>query len=211
MSTNKTTTEANGQSDDVQSMVGPQFRALADLLATQPSTVADHPSLCEGWTIRHVLAHMTMAVRHDADAFQAELAAVDYDFQTLSDTIALQDGQLPLDELIEGLRSETMAQWVPPGGDAVGALTHVVIHGLDITSAVGLNRAGTERATLRVLDNMTLGGVHRYFGTRIAGRAMRSTDLDWAYGSGEPIDAEAGDLILALAGRPRPRIDLLAP
>jgi uncharacterized protein (TIGR03083 family) len=206
-----TTDQPTEQAADVQSLVGPQFRALADALAAQPSTIADLPSLCEGWSTRNVLAHMTMAARYDAAAFQAELAANGYDFQTLSDSIAERDGQLPLDELIEGLRSDTMAHWAPPGGGAVGALTHVVIHGLDITSALGLARTGTDATAHQVLDSLTTGGVHQYFGSQIAGRALRATDLDWAFGDGEPVTAEVGDLILAIAGRRRPRIDLRTP
>ena len=49
---------------DIQSRVGPQLTRLADTLADVPG-VADAPSLCEGWTVRHVLAHMTMAARYD--------------------------------------------------------------------------------------------------------------------------------------------------
>jgi len=210
MTTAQPTDQPNSQAA-VQSLVGPQFRALADALAAQPSSIADLPSLCEGWSVRNVLAHMTMAARYDAEAFQAELAAVGHNFQTLSDAIAQRDGRLPLEELIEGLRSDTMAQWAPPGGGAVGALTHVVIHGLDITSAVGLARTATDATTHQVLDILTTGGVHQRFGTRIAGRALQATDLDWAFGDGEPVAAEAADLILAMAGRPRPRIDLGAP
>ena len=125
---------------DVQAFVGPQFRMLADALAVQPPSIADAPSLCAGWAVRHVVAHMTMAARYDGPAFTAELAAVGYDFGALSDRVALRDGDLPFDALMGNLRSDTMAAWAPPGGGASGALSHVVIHGLDITAALGLPR-----------------------------------------------------------------------
>jgi uncharacterized protein (TIGR03083 family) len=193
---------------DVQSLVGPQFRALADALEGQQPTVGDLASLCDGWTVRNVIAHLTMAARYDGPAFQAELAAVAYDFQTLSDTIALRDGELPLDVLLDSLRSPTMAQWAPPGGGAAGALSHVVIHGLDVTSAIGLPRTASDEATRIVLDGFTSGGVHERFGTKIEGRRFTATDLDWTYGDGRLIEAEAADLVLAMAGRPRPGIDV---
>lgn len=203
-----TTEQLPSDSPDVQQLVGPQFQALADALEAQPSTVGDLASLCEGWTVRNVIAHLTMAARYDGPAFQVELAAAGYDFQTLSDTIAQRDGEMPLDVLLDNLRSATMAHWAPPGGGAAGALSHVVIHGLDITSAVGLQRTASDEATITVLNGLTAGDLHQHFGTQIQGLKLTATDLDWTYGDGTAIDAEAGDLILALAGRPRPAIDL---
>jgi uncharacterized protein (TIGR03083 family) len=203
-----TTEQLPSDTADVQQLVGPQFQALADALGGQQSTVGDLASLCDGWTVRNVLAHLTMAARYDGPAFQAELAAADYDFQTLSDTIAQRDGELPLDVLLDNLRSETMAQWAPPGGGSAGALSHVIIHGLDITSAIGLPRTASDEATIVVLNGLTTGDVHQRFGTHIHGLRLIASDLDWTYGDGTPVEAEAADLILALAGRARPGVYL---
>jgi uncharacterized protein (TIGR03083 family) len=182
----------------VQSLVGPQFRALADALEGQPPSAA---SLCDGWAVRHVIAHMTMAARYDEPAFRAELAAAGYDFTVLSERIARRDGDLPFDALLADLRSDTMAAWAPPGGGATGALSHVVIHGLDITTALGLPRTAGDEATRLVLDNLADGSA---FGVDTSGLLLRATDLDWESGHGTLVEASAGELILALAGRPRP-------
>jgi len=193
---------------DVQALVGPQLAALADALEAQPPEAGDRPSLCDAWSVRAVLAHMTMADRYDGPAFQRQLEAAGHDFRTVSDTIALRDAKLPMDELLAGLRSETMARWAPPGGGAAGALSHAVIHGLDITTALGLPRTASDEATRAVLDTLPSAGVHRHFGTDVDGRRLRATDLDWSFGDGEEVSAEAGELVLALAGRPRPGLEL---
>jgi len=195
---------------DVAALVGPQFAALADALEAQPPEVGDRPSLCAGWSVRAVLVHMTMANRYDEPSFQRQLEAAGHDFQTLSDTIALRDAELPWEELLAGLRSDTMARWLPPGGGAPGALSHVVIHGLDVTAALDLPRSASDEATRAVLETLTTGGVHRRFGTDLTGRRLRATDLDWSHGDGEATEGAAGDLVLALAGRPRPGVDLHA-
>jgi len=194
--------------NDVQALVGPQFRALADALAAGPASVADAPSLCEGWAVKNVMAHMTMAARYDGPAFAAELAAVGHDFGALSEKVARRDGELGFDRLLDDLRSDTMAGWAPPGGGAAGALSHVVIHGLDITAALGLPRTAEDRATLLVLASLADGGVAAHFGVDPTGRWLKATDLDWQFGAGEPVEAPAGDLVLALTGRRRPGIDL---
>ncbi len=200
-----TTTDA-----DVQALVGPQLQALAHTLADQPTTIADEPSLCDGWAVRHVVAHMTMAARYDGPTFMAELAAVGHDFEALSQRIAQRDGDLPFASLLADLRSDTMAAWAPPGGGATGALSHVVIHSLDITAALDLPRAADDPATRLVLDTLTAGGVTAHFGTDTTGWMLCATDLDWTFGSGTPREASAGDLVLALAGRARRGVDLRA-
>jgi uncharacterized protein (TIGR03083 family) len=196
--------------NDIQALVGPQLRALAGALAAQPASIADAPSLCAGWAVKNVLAHMTMAARYDGPAFMAELAAVGHDFDALSEKLARRDGELGLGRLLDDLRGDTMAAWAPPGGGAAGALSHAVIHGLDVTTALGLPRTADDRATLLVLASLAEGGVAAHFGVDPAGKLLRATDLDWQSGAGEPVEATAGDLILALASRPRPGIELPA-
>ena len=194
------------EESDIQSCVGPQLTRLADTLDDR-SDIADAPSLCEGWTVKYVLAHMTMAARYDGHAFMAELAAAGHDFDQLSDTIARRDSVLPFERLLDDLRSDAMADWAPPGGGATGALTHAVIHGLDITSALGLDRTCDDGACRLVLDSLAANG-GTLFGFDTSGQRLRATDLDWEHGAGDPVEASAADLILALAGRPRHGIEL---
>jgi uncharacterized protein (TIGR03083 family) len=194
--------------NDIQALVGPQFQALADALAAEPASIADAPSLCEGWAIRNVVAHMTMAARYDGPAFMAELAAVGHDFSALSEKLARRDGELAFGTLLDDLRSHTMARWAPPGGGAVGALSHVVIHSLDITTALDLPRTADDQATLLVLTSLGDGGVAAHFGVNPTGILLTATDLDWQSGTGTRVEATAGDLTLALAGRPRPGVNL---
>jgi uncharacterized protein (TIGR03083 family) len=194
----------------IQALVGPQFQALAGALADQPPAIADRPSLCDGWAVRHVVAHVTMAARYDTPTFMAELAGVGYDFEALSQKIAQRDGDLPFDALLAGLRSDRMAAWAPPAGGAAGALSHVVIHGLDITAALGLPPTADDSAMRTVLETLTAQDASP-FGIDTTRWTLRPTDLDSEFGSGpDPVEASAGDLILALAGRPRAGIDLRA-
>ena len=187
--------------NDVQALVGPQFRALADALAAEPASVADVPSLCEGWAVKNVLAHMTMAARYSPEEFTAQLRSDGFDFTRLSNRIAEQDGGLPFHVLVKDLRTDAMAHWAPPGGGFEGALTHAVIHGLDITVPLGLTRSCDDEALRLVLDGLTAGGVHRHFGVEVEGLELRATDLDWSFGSGKRVDKAAHEIALMLCGR----------
>jgi hypothetical protein len=135
------------------------------------------------------------------------LQAPGFDFDRLSNTIADRDILLPYQQLLDDLRSNTMAEWAPPGGGAAGALTHAVIHGLDVTSSLGIARTSDDEACRLVLDLLTADGGAR-FGVDATGHRYRAIDLDWHHGVGDFIDATAADLVLALAGRPRPGINI---
>ena len=189
---------------DLQPVVAAELLALADLLEEATEAQWDTPSLCEGWRVREVIAHMTMAARYSQDAFMAELARHDFDFGRLSNEIAAKDAGLPTGELVANLRSDVMQHWAPPGGGYHGALNHAVIHGLDVTVPLGVPRRSPDGTIRIVLDDLTQGGMHQHFGTSVDGRGLQATDLDWSYGSGPARRGAAGDLAAMLCGRTLP-------
>jgi uncharacterized protein (TIGR03083 family) len=196
--------EAPMTDDDVQPLVARSYSALADVLDRLPASEWDTPSLCEGWRVREVVAHLTMPARYDEESFMTELRADGFDFTKLSNRIASRDATLPPDELVANLRSDVLQGWTPPGGGSHGALNHVVIHGLDVTLPLGRSRTASDEAMRIVLDDLTVGGGHEHFGVAIGGRTLRATDLDWSYGSGPELSGTAEDLALAVCGRTVP-------
>jgi uncharacterized protein (TIGR03083 family) len=186
---------------ELRAMVADELARLADLLEGLPGAQWDTRSLCQGWRVREVIAHMTMAARYTDEEFAAELRAHDFDFTRLSDHVADRDANLPTTALVDDLRSERMREWVPPGGGRRGALNHAVIHGLDAAVPLGLRRHVADETMRFVLDDLTRGAVHEYFGTDLRGRRLEAGDLDWSYGEGTPLRGPAEDLALALCGR----------
>src|SRR6478736_4538034 len=73
---------------DLQPAVAAEFQALAGLLDSATEAQWDTPSLCAGWRVREVIAHMTMAARYSEEEFMAELRRCDFDFGRLSNEIA---------------------------------------------------------------------------------------------------------------------------
>jgi uncharacterized protein (TIGR03083 family) len=185
----------------LQPLVAKELAPLAASLEPLAPSDWARPSLCDGWTVGHVVAHLTMAARYSADRFRAELAADDFDFQKMSDRLAARDGVLAPTDLLDDLRSETMAHFEQPGGGWAGSLSHVVIHGLDVTVPLGLGRVCSDEAAALVLDGLLSTGERTVFGVPVDG-ALRATDLDWQHGAGTTARAaSAGELILSLSGR----------
>lgn len=96
---------------DLQTFVAPSYDGLADLLASAPADVWDVPSLCEGWQVRHVIAHMTMPARFTPEQFAAEMAAAGGDFTEFCNTVVERDASLPFADQVDALRSEQLHEW----------------------------------------------------------------------------------------------------
>jgi uncharacterized protein (TIGR03083 family) len=189
--------------------IAAERRELAAVLGGLPPGAWDEPSLCDGWRVREVVAHVTMPFRYPAARFAFELARSRGNFNRMADRCARRDAAASAAELTAALRANAEHPWKPPGGGLAGALTHDVIHGLDITVALGIERTVPAHRLAVVLDSITGARSLKFFGARLAGIQLRATDTDWSFGSGTPVTGAAQDLALVVCGRRLPpgRID----
>jgi len=188
---------------DPQIWVAPTCDGLADMLAAAPHATWDAPSLCEGWQVRHVVAHLTMPARLTPEQFGAELAAAGGDFGRLSDTVAARDATQPVVDHLAALRSPLLHGWQPPGGGGAGALSHAVIHSLDVTVALDRPTVAPRDAVIAVLDQL-VGANGAIFGLDLTGVRLEATDTAWSWGSGEVVQADSDRLVALLSGRTLP-------
>lgn len=184
--------------------IAAERRDLAAILSGLPLAAWDAPTLCHGWRVREVVAHITMPFRYGLPRFAFEMARSHGNFNRMADRCARRDGTAPPAELAAALRDNEQNPWKPPGGGFEGALTHDVIHGLDITVALGLDRRVPEDRLRTVLAAVTGPQSRKFFGTDLAGIALHAEDLDWSLGSGVAMSGQAQDLALVLCGRTLP-------
>jgi uncharacterized protein (TIGR03083 family) len=182
-------------------VIAPGRRALADALDQLTPSQWQGTTMCAGWTPGHVLAHLTMPFRISEQAFMAGLQECGGDFTKFSDEIADRDSKLPQGELVAVLRDNADTPWSPPGGGLVGALSHDVIHGLDITWPLSVDYPLADRALTAVLDSITSPGTETYFGVPLHDIQLTATDVAWTRGTGAPLAGRSRDLIMLLANR----------
>jgi uncharacterized protein (TIGR03083 family) len=186
----------------IEQAVVAEYLDLAAVLERAPQAWWDAPSLCAGWRTREVIAHLTMPLRYPPQRFMDELSKVRGDFNAMADHVAKQDACVVTPEqLVAGLRDPQLHAWQPPGGGSVGALTHVVIHGLDVTVPLGVERRVPEGRLRPVLD---AAATLESLGANVTGVQLRASDFDWSFGTGSPLSGQAQDLLLVLFGRGLP-------
>ena len=175
---------------DPQSWVAPTYKGLADLLTATAVDTWDAPSLCEKWLVRHVIAHVTMPARLTPEQFGADMAAAGGGFTVLSDTVATRDASLPVADLLDQIRSPRLHAWQPPGGGAAGALSHAVIHSLEVTIALDRPAVAPAKAATAILDQLTAAS-GTWFGVDLTGVRLEAADTDWSWGNGQLVRADS--------------------
>ena len=188
-------------SDPIARETAAERARLADLYADLRPDQWSAPSLCAGWRTREVVAHVTLPYRHSSVRVLRGIAAARGRFDLFADRIAREDTARHSDaELLAALRDNVTNPWRPPGGGQAGALSHDVIHGLDVTEALGLPRPPADR-----VRSVIVGAgprALRYFGTDLTGLRLVATDTDLSLGEGpEVVELPAVDLLLRVSGR----------
>jgi uncharacterized protein (TIGR03083 family) len=197
--------------NEIKAAVAAERRSQVAMYSSLSAEDWDSPSLCAGWRVREVLAHVTMPFRYSLPRVAWEVAKARGSFDRMADRRARIDArELSTAQLWESLRDNVEHPWSPPGGGPLGALSHDVIHGLDVSTALRRDGAASVERVGMVLAGLRPKQV-AFFGVDLDGVELRADDCDWSYGSGEPVHGRAQDLLLLLCGRRVPAGRLSGP
>jgi len=192
-------------------LISAERRELAGVLAGLSAGQWKSPSLCAGWTVGHVAAHLTMPFRITEEDFARGMAEAHGQFTEFSDAVAARDSRLPQAELVAALRDNIDNPWAPPGGGQPGALSHDLIHGLDMTWPLSITYPIPDQAMTTVLDLIAGQDGPSAFGVDLDGIELQASDLDWSSGTGAQAVGPSRDLLLLLARRSLPHDAVSGP
>lgn len=157
-------------------------------------------SLCEGWSVRDVVAHLLMPYDLGGAAFLGRMLSARFNFDRLALNWAKKDRRTP-DELRHALAATTVGGFNVPGAGPLAPLSHLAIHAHDVRGPLRIDTAlGTSPAQI-VLDDITRGR-HPVPADRLAGLHLQTTDAQWQFGDGMDVSGPAGAMLSALSGRP---------
>ncbi|MGN5237147.1 MULTISPECIES: maleylpyruvate isomerase family mycothiol-dependent enzyme [unclassified Rhodococcus (in: high G+C Gram-positive bacteria)] len=161
-------------------------------------------SLCEGWRIREVLAHTTAAFRYSIPKLVFAMVKARGDVNRASDACARADTRALSDaELLDSLRMNIEHPWHPPGDGPEATLFHEVIHGLDMTVALGIDRTVPSERIEMMTGSLKPKAID-FFGADLTGVRLEADDHDWSFGAGSTVTGSAQHLLLVLTGRTLP-------
>jgi uncharacterized protein (TIGR03083 family) len=191
--------------DAVWAAVDRERRELADLLDGLSDQQWDTPSLCAGWRVREVVAHLTLAhMRPGRAALEAALARGSFD-EMVRATAVRRAAAAPRSTLVADLRAMVGSRRRAPLVTPLEPLVDVLVHGQDVALPLGLPRSmPVEAATAAATRVWTTGWpLSRAFHVRrrLSGLRLVADDVDWAVGDGVRVEAPVEALLLVLTGR----------
>ncbi len=168
------------------------------------------PSLCAGWSVRDVLAHMTATAGLTPPKCFVRFAGSGFRFNAMvAKEVAVERGATPA-EALDRFR-EAMPSTTHPPGPIDAMLGEAVLHGEDIRRPLGITRAYPIEMVTRCADFYK--GSNLLIGTkkRITGLTLRATDAEWSTGTGPEVSGPAVPLLLAMTGRRAGLAELSGP
>jgi uncharacterized protein (TIGR03083 family) len=195
-----------------------QRSRTADLLDDLSTEEWDHASLCEGWTVRDVAAHLTLQQLTLPDAlalFLGSPGGINHVIHTSSTRKARQ----PKEQLIAEIRGMIGSHRSNVGVTPQETLIDIVVHGQDIAVPLGRRLDVPPDAAAAAASRVWAGQASRK-GRRMA-RVFRplpyasyrfsATDTDWSVGDGPEVRGPILGILLLLTGRTAATSQLQGP
>ena len=190
-------------SDDTSTwaMIHAERKALAATIEDLTPEQWSAASLCGGWSVGFLAAHVLAGAEQTAGNFVTGMVATGFRFNALMERDARRRSRLSPAQVADRLRARTTTTNHPPA-PVMAMLGEVVVHGEDIRRPAGVVATVADRAADACLQmytaaNFPVGGKKRIHGLRLI-----ATDTGWSWGTGPEVTGPAMSLLLAMTGRP---------
>ncbi|MGI5202409.1 maleylpyruvate isomerase family mycothiol-dependent enzyme [Spirillospora sp. CA-108201] len=197
--------------NDVWPMVHAERAALIDDLSHLDAGQWEEPSLCDGWTVHDVVAHLVDTARTTRLGFVRRLAQARFDFDRQNTQgVERERGASPR-ETLDRFRQVASRTSTPPAA-LDSRLVEEVVHGEDIRRPLGLVHAYPQEAVVRSLRYQartpaSFGGAKEL----TARLRLTATDADLVIGDGPEVTGPALALLLTISGRRTSLNELTGP
>lgn len=190
--------------DAVWAAVDRERLDLADLLDDLAPPEWEQPSLCAGWRVRDVVAHLALA-QTGAGRATLDLLRARGSLPRMIRDSAVGHAVLPPGRLVDEIRGMAGSRRTAPGVTPLEPLLDVLVHGQDIAVPLGRPRAmpldAATTAATRVWDMPWPMSTTFAPRRRLAGLRLVATDAVWAVGEGDRVEGPVQTLLMVLTDR----------
>jgi uncharacterized protein (TIGR03083 family) len=196
-------TRAATDTGPVWAAVDDQRRALCAELDGLTEEEWRLPSLCAGWTVRDVAAHLTLQQVGLLEGL-GMVARSPGGMDSVIRAAARRRAALPTGELVERVRATVGSRRRNVGLTCRETLIDAVVHGQDVTVPLGRPLPVPAEAARLALERVWQRGRLWPFRARrrSAGLRLVATDTGWTAGDGPEVTGPTLALLLVLTGRP---------
>ncbi|OLT09766.1 hypothetical protein BJF78_06015 [Pseudonocardia sp. CNS-139] len=185
---------------------------LADLLDGLSGAQWEAPSLCAGWRVRDVAAHVALAPQVPGPvSMLAAAVRARGSFHRLNHDVAVRHAEgRPARALVDELRTHAASRRLPAVTDHRNILFDVLVHVQDVAVPLGLEREMPRDAAAAGVDRVWTMGWPFRARRRLRGVRLVATDTPWSAGAGAEVRGPVAALLLLLTGRTAvalPRLD----
>jgi uncharacterized protein (TIGR03083 family) len=189
--------------DQVWSVIDAERVAVADLLVDLSPDEWVAPSLCAGWTVGDVAAHLAWQQRTPVPVLIGGLVRARGNMDRMILEAAPRYGRSrSARQLSEEIRGLAGTRKSPPGLSNLEVLIDILVHPQDIAVALGRSHPMPVDAAAVAATRVWAMGRPFRAASRFAGRRLVATDTDFSAGSGEPVERPIHELLLTMTGRP---------
>ncbi len=193
-------------------MVAVERLALCDLLEQLEPSDWETRSLCADWTVRDVVAHLTLATDETLVGMIVGMIKARGSFDRMNTNAAIERSRrFDPPELIQQLRESAGSSPRNPMSTPADQLVDILVHTQDITRplcrSTTMHLGHVVPALDHAVDSRWYGGEKRFSDVRLV-----ATDADWVAGSGTlDVRGTADDLLLLATGRTSALDELSGP
>lgn len=193
-------------------VIAAERRAVADMLDGLSLQQWETHSLCAGWTVRHVAAHLSVVLTHGYGTFLAAAIRAGGNLDRANRLVAGREATRPVTDIVGDLRANADSRFTPPTFGSEAPLTEVLLHGEDMRVPLGIGDGLPAERWHGALDFLTSPKGRRGFAARgVPALRYVATDTEWAHGSGDEVRGPAAALALTISGRPARLGELSGP
>ena len=186
--------------DDVWRTIDQQRAELADLMETFTEPDWETPSLCAGWRVREVGAHLTLAQTGLVAAFGATVRARG-SFNRMIHETAVRQAERPVADYPDLLRAMVGSRKKAPFVSDLEPLIDTLVHGQDMMVPLGRTREMPHEAAAAGAQRAWDLNWPFQVKKRLHGFSLTATDHPWTAGAGQVVEGPIRALLMLVTGR----------
>ncbi|WP_214325275.1 maleylpyruvate isomerase family mycothiol-dependent enzyme [Nonomuraea sediminis] len=187
--------------DELWQAIDQERSSLADLFDGLSDQEWETPSLCQGWRVRDVAAHLTLAQMGWRFGLTEFLKARG-GFDRMVHDSAVRQAALPVRQYGILLRAMVGSRRKAPVISDLEPLIDAIVHGQDIAVPLGRERPVPPAAGAVAAQRVWEMSWPFFARRRMRGIRLAATDCDWSAGEGSLVEGPIGAILLVLTGRP---------